>query len=341
MVANGFEGVPWFIGGGAKVSRRVARVLAYSAFGGNEGVAGPNDLKVVATAGTADMNVHIGTGAFGVLNRSTGVQNEAYAGRATQVSDLLIPPTGTGARSDLIVARIEDPEFPPWSAYDPVNQADMVANGPYAFPRRISGVASNVISAAQLGLNQSMIALARLDIPAGTTGAITPDMIKDLRQLIAPKTVEFNQVQSTPPNTNPNYLLVTDTNWTNWPTNSFRVTVPVWATHALIEVWLNQVQIDGGGNFNGRINIGGLTGDSPNFDYNPPVGNADGTVVGVPYTAIADIDVHTLQGQTVDVRFQAQRTFINASNTTHIWMGGGTSPHQQVVFKVKFRQLPL
>lgn len=304
MVANGFEGVPWMVGGGAKHSANVGRVVSYGAFGGVSGVFKPGDWKVAPTTPTANMQVHVATGAGGIVNGSANAQSEGYIARAPAVSDITIAPTGGAARSDLIVVRIKDPQYAPWTNLY-TNPTD-IANGPYAFPEVISGVANTITRAEQLNLAQSLYAVARIDIPANTTTAITSAMIKDLRQLTSPHYLPVNDLQAGNPAGD--FLLTTDTAIKNWPSKTLSVNVPTWATWADITVDLLAFGVSGPANFDSRIQFGALTGAFFAFDYNGAA-NVAGTVETVNWSMFAGFDVTSLQGTTQVLRTNARRTF--------------------------------
>lgn len=329
MVANGLEGVPWMISG-ADHSADVARVLAYAATAGTSGIISPGDLKVVPS-GTANMQVHMGVGAFAVVNKSGGVQSQSYVGRGTAVSDITVATTGSSARSDLVVVRVKDPQFAPYQGLY-TNPTD-IANGPYAFPEIIPGVAANTVRAEQLGLPQSLYAVARIDVPANTTSGITSGMIKDLRQLVAPHSSRVLAQQSG--TTWGEYLNIGDTAWKNWPVNALSVDVPSWATNAFVTLTLNTVATDAiASDFNPRINFGGLTFQSAAWDYNGAPAGAGGSKL--PFTMFADLDVTSLAGQTgVLVRPQAMRTW--TTNTGQVWF----DPNSQIIFDIVFQQRPL
>lgn len=258
---NGFEGVPWMIGGGARHSADVGRLLAYLATAGGEGVVAPTDWKVTASLPSANSQVHVGPGAGGIVNRSAGVASQSYGARALSVSDLDIAPTGGSPRSDLVVVRMKDPQFAPWVAYDPVTQLTQVQNGPYAFPEIISGVSASTTDARSLGLPHSMYAVARIDMPASTTNVQTA-YIKDLRKLILPKRDEDILVSIQPPNDQ----RVTATSFARWITPaSFPVAIPEWATHYLAELDVTNI-IHVGPNVFGNLGLflnGTLVANSP------------------------------------------------------------------------------
>jgi hypothetical protein len=328
MVANGMEGVPWMISG-ADHSADIARVLAYAATSGVSGVINPNDLKVVPS-GTANMQVHMGVGALAAVNRS-GVQSESYIGRAVAVSDLDIATTGSSGRSDLVVVRIKDPQFPPWQTLY-AEGSEGAISGPFAFPEIIPGVPANTVRAEQLNLPQSFYAAARLDLPPNTTAGITSDMIKDLRSLVAPHYLPVNALQQGP--TPAADVNVGDTAWKNWPSNAIDVPVPIWATHADIEIVLNGVLSNASANMNTRIAFGSLQGPSVPYDVNLTFTGGDAVVH--QHSTQASFDVTPFAGTTQTLRLNAQRTFATES-TGNIEINSS----QQVKFRVEFFQRPL
>ncbi|MFE4575736.1 hypothetical protein [Streptomyces chartreusis] len=220
-----WDSVPWFTEGGAEHSSEVARLLAYAAFGGAQGIVGSGDLAVKALSSPA-AQIQVRPGACAIINRAAGSTYQAYAGRLPTSDTVNIAATGTTARSDLIVARVENPYSygETWP-----NPSDPVV-GPYIFTRVISGVAKTVTNVRQIR-NDSAITLARIDIPANTS-AITQGMIKDLRDMVSPRRervlyTAFPATLST--------LAYSDNQWHNWPgTANWDIDVPSWATRAKI-----------------------------------------------------------------------------------------------------------
>ncbi|MFI7299246.1 hypothetical protein ACWCY6_17460 [Streptomyces sp. 900105755] len=221
-----WDSVPWFTEGGAEHSSEVARLLAYAAFGGAQGVVGSGDLAVKALSSPA-AQIQVRPGACAIINRATGSTYQAYAGRLPTSDTVNVAGTGTSARSDLVVARVENPYSygETWP-----NPSDPVV-GPYIFTRIISGVAKTVTDVRQVRPNDSAITLARIDIPANTS-AITQAMIKDLRDMVSPRRdrrlyTAFPDSLST--------LAYSDNKWHNWPgVASWDIDVPSWATRAKI-----------------------------------------------------------------------------------------------------------
>lgn len=280
----GWDSVPWFVGGGAQHSPEVARLLSYVAFGGAEGILGPGDLKVQALA-VPGSSVRVAPGACAILSRALGGAYQAYAGRMPTEDTVAIAATGSaGGRSDLIVARIEDPNLSgePWGA--PVDPAV----GPYIFTRVIANVPATTTTVAELGLGYSAVALARVDIPA-STATITDAMIVDLRKLARPRRERrlFTAVPAADD-------LLTSPAFAQWPAvATWDVDVPAWATKAvlLISLWslrANRFDVNTAGGFWGQLR-GALSGGgyTPNAGYDvniPAVNNYDRVSAGVAAT---------------------------------------------------------
>lgn len=228
-----WDSVPWFVGGGAQHSPEVGRLLAYTAFNGNEGILGALDLAVRATP-VPGGSVTIAPGACSILSRASGGTYQAYAGRLATEDAVTIAPTSSGAgRSDLVVARVEDPYMAgePWA--DPTDPTV----GPYVFTRVISGVPSTTTTVAELGLGYSAIALARIDIPA-STGTFTDGMITDLRHVANPRrerdlyALQLGTVYD-----------LTSATYMAWPSAATHsIYVPSWATFVKIVATWAQVK---------------------------------------------------------------------------------------------------
>lgn len=170
-----WEKTPWFVGGGAEHSPELARLVLFASTAGAEGVVTHDSLKVRAL-GTPGGGVRIRPGAALMLNRSSGGAQQTYAARNPAEHEVGIGATSSSGRSDLVVARIEDPQYSPWPAPADVTTAQ------YVRTFVVTNVASSTTSAAQLNLGYPAIALARIDIPANTS-SITDAMIKDVRRV--------------------------------------------------------------------------------------------------------------------------------------------------------------
>lgn len=173
------DSTPWFVGGGATHSPEVARLLAYAATSGAEGVVEPPSLRVTAQS-TPNGTVSVRPGAALIQNRYAGGDQQTYVLRNASATAVEIPPTtSAGGRRDLIVARILDPQYEGATPSDPTNFQ-------YARLERIGGMPSGFTDIRELNLPYPAIALARVDIPA-STATITPGMIIDLREVAIPR----------------------------------------------------------------------------------------------------------------------------------------------------------
>jgi hypothetical protein len=174
-----WDSVPWFVGGGAEHSPEVARLLAYAATGGVEGVISPGDLKVAPLAVPGN-KVRVLAGAAIIRSDAAGGAQQSYVARNVSEDVVDIAATGSGSgRSDLIVASVEDPFMAGEPYADPANPKV----GPYIYTRVIPNVAPGTTVAPS---GSTAIALARIDIPANTA-TITAGMVNDLRQIAQPR----------------------------------------------------------------------------------------------------------------------------------------------------------
>lgn len=227
-------------------------MLAFEAVNGNEGIFGMSDLKVSQQT-TPTSSVKVAPGACAILSRATGAYAQAYQARMpTTDTPINIAATGGAARSDMIVARIEDPgnsgDGGPWPAA-----------GPFISTRVISGVPATATTVAATGWNYTAIPLARIDIPAATSG-ITAAMITDLRFLANPQsdpqifTVNSGAVVN-----------LTAASFADW-FGSWQVFVPPWAVKAVVWAMVSGARVDrlsttANGNASGQVRA--LLGATP------------------------------------------------------------------------------
>lgn len=220
-------GAPWFVGGGAEHSPETARLLANAATSGAEGIVAPGDYKVseLAVPGTS---IRVAPGAGVLRNRYTGGASQSYMTRRSAEVTVPIPATGAGSgRTDLIVQRIDDPQY----------GGSLVATDPNAIFDpfvRIGGVAAGTKTAAELNLGYPAIALARVTLPA-STGTVTNAHITDLRKLANPRRERllFRHVPAA------EYDMARSANYAWWPLWEPQFDVPDWATHitAVMTAW--------------------------------------------------------------------------------------------------------
>lgn len=209
---------------GAETGPDVARVLAYAATSGAEGVVGAGDLKISAQP-VPNGTVRMAAGAGVALNSSTGGTQQSYVLRnGVGEPNIAIAPTGAGgARSDLVISRVEDPQYSPWQ------KPDDVLGGPYVFTRVISGVNPALTFDQQRALlPYPCIILGRIDIPV-STGTITDAMITDGRRMANPRTESVVRMGLPAPG---NSLLATS--GIMWPDYRPNIYVPRWANYVSI-----------------------------------------------------------------------------------------------------------
>jgi hypothetical protein len=321
-----WDGVPWFVGGGAEHSPEVARLLSYAAFGGTEGIVGSADLAVREQA-VPDGTVQVLPGACSILNRASAQSYQAYAARLPSAESVAISPTdASGPRSDLIVARVEDPYLSgePWaSPSDP-------KVGPYVFTRVIPNVPAGTTSLQEVEPGQSGIALARVDVPI-STGTITQAMIQDLRVLPNPRREDRLYVH----NQSGAGADLTSTGFVTWPSGaSFQVDVPDWAVRVQIVGSVGGYAIAGTGdvgNVVGRLRarLGSIATADTTYNHTMPAGvgrwDAASTTVGDDLLIPA-----SMRGTTQTLALEGKR--VSGTTGFHLTVNDGQVTAFQVVF---------
>lgn len=226
-----WSGMPIAIGGEESSASNI-RGLAYIANNRNEGVAGANDLLGTVVAGA--MQFRVGSGSVVIHNRTAGYDGESYTDRMNGSDTVAVSPTGAGSgRSDLVVARIEDPNVDgQWSAAG-------------TFTRVIPGVDPSTTTVTELGFGYSAIPLYRLDIPAGTTTQLTQAMAADLRS-IANAQQHLSSLPICVPIADEQISKVSSTTWGTFPSvASWDIAVPATAQQArLICTWAQIQNVD-------------------------------------------------------------------------------------------------
>lgn len=234
-----WEPTPWVVGGGAEHSPEVARLLAYVASSSAEGIVTSGDLKVSALPVAAE-SIRVAPGAALIRNRFAGGGQQTYAVRNTAAHDAPVVATDSGGgRSDLVVARIHDPQYAGEIPTDPTDYQ-------YVRTEVIQGVPSGTTSALDLNLGYPAIALARLDIPA-STATITDSMIADLREVAQPRTKRHLFTYALTAEDEPDWL-----NWPTgappdgeaWPNYFWHVDIPEWAQRVRIRAFWAQVRVE-------------------------------------------------------------------------------------------------
>lgn len=318
-----WDSVPWFTEGGAEHSSEIARLLAYAAFGGAEGVVGVGDLAVKALASPAAA-VQIRTGACAIVNRAAGSAYQAYAARLPTGDQVPIAATGVSARSDLIVARIENP----YSYGETWPNPSDPKVGPYVYTRVISGVPKTTTNVRQVRPSDSAITLARIDIPANTS-TITQAMIKDLREMVSPRRERrlytgFPAALST--------LTYSDNKWHAWPGEPARwnVDVPLWATKVKIVTTLAGFRMTRADVYASMQNVfGGTLGQNTAIDDDQGNNTRRSTIVLADSLSVPA----AMRGTTQTLSLQ---TYMSRSETGDVAVDASTS----IIADVEFSEAP-
>ncbi|MER5302132.1 hypothetical protein ABT039_22115 [Streptomyces lasiicapitis] len=197
---------------GATHSAQTFRMMIRDLSRGSEGVTEGNDLKVTPLTVPAG-GVLVGDGSGIIRGRAASWQGH-YTAYNIGTEQVPIAPTGATARADLVVLRVQDPEYE--GNQDP-------AQDPVVFFDVVSGVSA---TATAPPAGYSAIPLARINLPANT-GTVTAAMITDLRRIANPRRerilrTSFPSELST--------LKYSDNKWHTWPAAArWSIPIPSWA----------------------------------------------------------------------------------------------------------------
>lgn len=220
---------------GATHSAQQFRMLVRDLARGNEGITEGDDLKVTQRA-TPGGGVTVADGSAVVKGRDAVFQGHYSACNIGPV-DVDIAPTSSTARSDMLILRIEDPEYT--GTLNP-------ATDQVAYFQIISNVSS---TATTIPDGRTGIPLARIDIPA-LTYAITNAMIVDLRKVANPRRDRTLYTQSPASaslqiggNSGQFFYFTTAAGWT--------IPVPTWATTVKIRLDIAGLRLTAGNVYGG------------------------------------------------------------------------------------------
>lgn len=322
----------YFVGHGAQHSAEIMRLLPYMIFGAQEGVFTRTDCEVRALA-TPGGAVQVMPGAAVIANRTPGYAMQMYLARLAAAETVTVTPTdSSGARSDLVVIRVEDP-LPGTGWQLPADPA----TGRYIYTRVIEGVPATTTTATQLGTSDSMYALARIDIPA-STATITQDMIVPLRAVSNPLTgvggtFEKQWTGTAVGPTTAQRLRTADTTFRAFPSSAvWQVPIPPWATEVDVSAMANPY-MEGSAWGYARVTIAGNNPPSTWIDDNKYSGSGQGgqrTTVIVAGTQQIPPNVRgTVQPVKLEMRIE------EASDISSLLADAGTSVHITLNFKQK------
>lgn len=225
---------PWIIGvTGAEHSAEVARMVAYAATGGNNGIISKGDLKVLAQ-GTPNNSVRVMPGGVSLMNHNTANPTESYIGRVISAHSVSIDPTtSAGGRSDLVVAFVQDPSEASYADFtiDQVNT--------YQYFRL--GVIKGVSAGTRVLNNPAypVTALARIDIPA-STATITNAMITDVRQMTQMR--NDRQVEVVQPGSDHN---MATSAYNDYPNANIPLRIPQWCNRMVVTTHYSGIESTG------------------------------------------------------------------------------------------------
>jgi hypothetical protein len=204
---------------GATHSAQQFRMLVRDLAGGAEGITEGDDLKV-SQRSTPGAGIQVVDGSGVVRGRANTFQG-TYSVCNVGAVLVNIAATGGSPRSDMVILRVEDPEYE--GSLNPVT--DQIA-----YFQVISNVSS---TATAIPDGRTGIPLARITIPASTS-TITNAMITDIRQVANPRRERRLWVQ---PVTTLSAELGASTTYNYFSTAAgWSIPVPAWATSASIIV---------------------------------------------------------------------------------------------------------
>ena len=215
---------------GADHDAQLFRMMIRDLARGNQGITEGDDLKVTALA-TPGAGVQVAAGSAVIAGVVSPVQGHySVYNIGADTTSVTIAATGGTGRSDMIVLRVEDPEYGGNRTPNTATHFEVIPN--------VSSSATTVPS------GYSAIPLARIDIPA-STATVTNSMIKDLRKVANPRRdrVLYPYYAQDP--------LVeisgTSETWKTHPNLTMaQIDIPAWATSAKVVFTLSGLRLSTG-----------------------------------------------------------------------------------------------
>ncbi|MEU0624971.1 hypothetical protein ABZ329_29440 [Streptomyces rubiginosohelvolus] len=289
---------------GATHSAEQFRAMVQDLARGAEGITAGTDLKVTQL-GTPGTGVQVASGSGVVRGRVDAFQG-SYAIRNQGAATVSIASTGGSPRSDMLIARVEDPQYEGTlnPEVDDINYFQVISN-----------VSS---SATAIPDGRTGIPLARIDIPASTS-TITNAMIKDIRKVANPRRETRLLTQS--PASQSTAITGTAGTYTYFSTAAgWTLAIPSWASIARIRVDIAGMRITTGNLYGAvRANLGASVSLQPTVidDNQGAVVRRMGTLVADTVT-ISDAYRGTnqlLRAQAAGLAGNAAQIYIDASTT--------------------------
>jgi hypothetical protein len=292
----------------AEHSAQQFRMLIKDLARDNEGVTTGLDLKVSALA-TPGAGVQVSDGSAVIAGKASTVQG-SYAAYNIGSDTVAVSATGGVGRSDMLVLRVEDPEYE--GTRDP-------ATDPIVFFEIVSNVSS---SATTVPAGYSAIPLARIDIPS-STATITDAMIVDLRKVANPRRERTlyqhfysgSLVQ----------LTGTSGTWQNFPSAvTWSIPIPAWAAKAKVVLTAAGLRLDDGNVFGGYTFLFGTkeAAQYVNIDDNQGSVPRRNTLVTADTLSLTDTAGAAMRGTTQTLRLRMR---VNAGNVGKIGVDTATT----------------
>lgn len=216
---------PMMVNGGTHPARTM-RMMIRDLSRGSQGVTEYNDLKVSQLT-TPGAGVQVGDGSGVVRGAAWGQGSYTQYNVGSATVD--VAPTGATARTDMLVLRVEDPEYE--GTLNP-------ASDDIGYFRVVSNVSS---TATQPPAGMTAIPLARISLPANCA-TITNAMITDLRTIANPR--RERQLYTAFPS-DLSRLVYQDDKWHTWPAAArWSIAVPSWAVSVKIVTTLAGLRLD-------------------------------------------------------------------------------------------------
>ncbi|MFI2620398.1 hypothetical protein [Streptomyces sp. NPDC018584] len=234
------NGIPIATTGGEHTAQQF-RMMIKDLARDNQGVTTGLDLKVSALS-TPGAGVQISDGSAIIAGKVSPIQGY-YSAYNIGSDTVAIAATGGSPRSDMLVMRVEDPDYEGTRnpETDPIVFWEVIPN--------VSSTATTVPS------GYSAIPLARIDIPA-STATITNAMIKDLRKVANPRRERIlTPYYATDPLVE---ISGTSETWKNHPNLTMTsVTIPPWAATAKVIFSVSNLRLADGNVWGGfRFQLG-------------------------------------------------------------------------------------
>jgi hypothetical protein len=311
---------PWVISDVVEVPLSVARLLAFIATAGKEGVVGPGDLQVRAL-GTPGSSVRIAKGAFAALNSFPSNDQQTYLGENDAEVTAAVTATGGTTRSDLVYVRIND-----------TGQTGGGTSGPATIVVA-QGVSPTITTLAEHNSSIAGIALARIDMPASTS-IVQQSYITDLRKLVQPRRADIMRIANLPNGASQQTL--TSTSFVNWPSEAaWQIDIPSWAVRAQVIGHIAGYQIVEGtspANVWGglRVQMGTLFSATTEYNHSAPSGA--GKIDAAASMVAADFYIPKADRGTKNRNLRLEGKRDGGTANTNIRAAWGTVVTIQVVF---------